>query len=285
MLTAAADDLHEQRRVVFGVAPTAKAARILERDTGIASDTVAKLLHEWHRTDRPPLPEFQLAAGATLIVDEAGMISTPALHQLVTLAEANRWRLALVGDPRQLQGVGRGGLLAELCTNGRVEQLERLHRFTHRLGGRRVAAAAIRRPTRLRRLRDPRPDHPRHPRAAPRPHGRHLDRDQAARPNRGIGGVDQRSRRHHQRRHPTSPARRRPPRPTHRNRWSPVASTPTSATSSRPAATIGASSPRPAKPVRNRDTWTVTAIGRRRFLDRVAPRWTRRRHPPRRLRP
>jgi hypothetical protein len=39
--------------------------------------------------------------------------------------------VALIGDPRQLQGVGRGGLLAELCANGRVEQLETLHRFTH----------------------------------------------------------------------------------------------------------------------------------------------------------
>ena len=60
------------------------------------------------------------------------MLTTPALHQLVTLADRNRWRLALVGDPRQLQGVGRGGLVAELCANGRVEHLERLHRFTHR---------------------------------------------------------------------------------------------------------------------------------------------------------
>ena len=131
MLTAAADDLHAHGRVVFAVAPTAKAARTVERDTGIPADTVAKLLHEWQRTDRPPLPEFQLPAGATLVVDEAGMLSTPALHQLVTLADRNGWRLALVGDPRQLQGVGRGGLLAELCANGRVEQLERLHRFTH----------------------------------------------------------------------------------------------------------------------------------------------------------
>ena len=59
------------------------------------------------------------------------MLTTPALHDIVTLAERNRWRLALVGDPRQLQGVGRGGLVAELCVNGRVEELERLHRFTH----------------------------------------------------------------------------------------------------------------------------------------------------------
>ncbi len=30
-----------------------------------------------------------------------------------------------------MQGVGRGGLFAELCANGRVDELERLHRFTH----------------------------------------------------------------------------------------------------------------------------------------------------------
>jgi conjugative relaxase-like TrwC/TraI family protein len=132
MLAAAANDLCGQGRVVFGVAPTAKAARTLGRDTGIPSDTVAKLLHEWQRSDRPPLPDYQLGAGATVIVDEAGMLSTPALHQIVSLASSHRWRLALVGDPRQLQGVGRGGLLAELCANGRVDPLERLHRFTHR---------------------------------------------------------------------------------------------------------------------------------------------------------
>jgi len=131
MLTAAGADLDAHGRVVFAVAPTAKAARTVERDTGIPADTVAKLLHEHQRTDRPPLSEFRLPAGATLVVDEAGMLSTPALHQLVSLVDRYRWRVALVGDPRQLQGVGRGGLLAELCENGRVEQLERLHRFTH----------------------------------------------------------------------------------------------------------------------------------------------------------
>ena len=55
MLAAAVTDLHAQHRAVFGVAPTAKAARVLERDTGMRADTVAKLLHEWQRPDRPPL--------------------------------------------------------------------------------------------------------------------------------------------------------------------------------------------------------------------------------------
>ena len=136
MLAAAVNDLHAHHRAVFGVAPTARAARVLEGETGMRADTVAKLLHEWQRSDRPPLSEYRLRAGATVVVDEAGMVSTPALHQLVSLAEAHRWRLVLVGDHRQLQAVGRGGLFAELCANGHVNELERLHRFTHPWEGR-----------------------------------------------------------------------------------------------------------------------------------------------------
>jgi conjugative relaxase-like TrwC/TraI family protein len=131
MLAAAVTDLHTQHRPVFGMAPTAKAARVLERDTGMPANTVAKLLHEWQRPDRPPRPEYQLRPGTTVVVDEASMLSTPALYQLVCIAETQRWRLVLVGDHRQLQAVGRGGLFAELCANGNVAELERLHRFTH----------------------------------------------------------------------------------------------------------------------------------------------------------
>ena len=131
MLTAAADDLHAHGRVVFAVAPTAKAARTVERDTGIRPTRSPSSSTSGSAPTGRRCPSSSSPPGATLVVDEAGMLSTPALHQLVTLADRNRWRLALVGDPRQLQGVGRGGLLAELCANGRVEELERLHRFTH----------------------------------------------------------------------------------------------------------------------------------------------------------
>jgi conjugative relaxase-like TrwC/TraI family protein len=129
MLRRAVDDLSVQQRPVFGVAPTAKAARVLGRETRMPSDTVAKLLHEWHRTDRPPADRHRLPVGATVIVDEAGMVGTGALHQLVTLADQHRWRLALVGDPHQLQAVGRGGLFHELCASGRTHELARIHRF------------------------------------------------------------------------------------------------------------------------------------------------------------
>ncbi|MEP7114147.1 MAG: AAA family ATPase [Ilumatobacteraceae bacterium] len=129
MLRAAVDDLNCQGRPVFGVAPTAKAARVLERETGMRADTVAKLLYEWDRTDRPPQDRYRLPAGSTVVVDEAGMLGTGALDHVIALADSHQWRLALVGDPRQLQAVGRGGLFNELCATGRICELEQIHRF------------------------------------------------------------------------------------------------------------------------------------------------------------
>ena len=130
MLRAAVADLHdEQHRPLFGLAPTAKAARVLERETGMVADTVAKLLHEWARPDGPD-PLWRLPS-ATLVVDEAGMLNTADLYQLTRLADRQDWRLVLVGDPRQLQAVGRGGMFNELCCSGRVIELERIHRFTN----------------------------------------------------------------------------------------------------------------------------------------------------------
>lgn len=130
MLRAAVEQLNADGWAVFGVAPSAKAARVLERETGVPADTLAKLLHEWHREDRPPAARYQLPAGTTVLVDEAGMVSTPALARLVTLADEMHWRLALVGDPYQLQAVGRGGLFHELCSIGRTHELAKIHRFT-----------------------------------------------------------------------------------------------------------------------------------------------------------
>ena len=130
MLHAAAADLAGHGRGVFGVAPSAKAAQVLARETGIRTDTVAKLLCEWERPDGPR-PEWRLSRATTLVVDEAGMLGTNDLYQLAQLTAASGWRLALVGDTRQLQAVGRGGLFGEICASSRVIELERVHRFTH----------------------------------------------------------------------------------------------------------------------------------------------------------
>ena len=51
MLRAAVDDLGRQTRRVYGLAPTAKAARVLQEGTGMECDTVAKLLYELDHPD------------------------------------------------------------------------------------------------------------------------------------------------------------------------------------------------------------------------------------------
>jgi len=129
-LTAASLDLHRQRRPVYGIAPSAKAARVLETETGIRSDTIAKLLYEWDR-QTGPRPGHRLPAGTTVVVDESGMVGTNTLDRLVDLARSQQWRLVLVGDPRQLQAVGRGGMFDELCRAGRTHHLQHIHRFTN----------------------------------------------------------------------------------------------------------------------------------------------------------
>jgi conjugative relaxase-like TrwC/TraI family protein len=131
MLQAAVHDLHAQARPVIGFAPSAKAADVLKSEAGMIADTVAKLLYELDHPDPERRPWFDCGPGTTVIVDEAGMLTTADLHRLVVHAEQRQWRLALVGDPYQLQAVGRGGMFQELCTTGRTIELEHLHRFTN----------------------------------------------------------------------------------------------------------------------------------------------------------
>jgi conjugative relaxase-like TrwC/TraI family protein len=128
-LHAAAQDLSRQARPVFAFAPTAKAAKVLRDETTVPADTLAKLLYEWR--NGPPDTGWRLPPGSTVVVDEVGMVGTSSLAAVFDLAATQGWRLVLVGDPDQLQAVGRGGMFTELCTTGRTHELTTLHRFHH----------------------------------------------------------------------------------------------------------------------------------------------------------
>jgi conjugative relaxase-like TrwC/TraI family protein len=130
-LTAAVKTLRLQQRAVFGVAPTAAAAEVLAAETGMAADTLDKLLTEHGIADRPPSPEYDLPAKATLVVDEAGTVSTSKLAELARLADEKQWRVVLVGDPRQFAAVGRGGMFGHLVEILDAVELDQVHRFTH----------------------------------------------------------------------------------------------------------------------------------------------------------
>ncbi|MCP3851842.1 MAG: AAA family ATPase, partial [Gammaproteobacteria bacterium] len=127
-LKPAVDQLHTEGRSVFGVAPSAVAAEVLAAETGTTTDTIDKLLFE-HSANRPPTHTYDLPRGTTVIVDEAGMVSTDKLHQLATLADDRAWRVVLVGDPMQFSAVGRGGMFEYLIDTCGAIELDQVHRF------------------------------------------------------------------------------------------------------------------------------------------------------------
>lgn len=127
-LRPAVAQLRSQGRPVFGVAPSAAAAEVLQHETGVAADTLDKLLIE-HRLNRPPDHQYDLPAGATVIIDEAGMMSTPKLAELAALADQKQWRVVLVGDPLQFSAVGRGGMFELFVDTNDAVELDRVHRF------------------------------------------------------------------------------------------------------------------------------------------------------------
>jgi conjugative relaxase-like TrwC/TraI family protein len=131
MLAKARLNLALHDRHAFGVAPTATAAEVLSTESHMPADTLDKLLVEHSHPSRPPDPSYDLAAGTTVIVDEAATASTPKLAALFRLADQKDWRLVLVGDPRQFTAVGRGGMFAHLVDSHGAVELDQVHRFQH----------------------------------------------------------------------------------------------------------------------------------------------------------
>jgi len=133
-LRAAVASLNTQRRAVFGLAPSAAAAGVLGAEAGVAADNLAKFLFEHTARNGGPGAAYQLPAGATLLVDEAGMVSTSNWSKLVRLAAQKHWRIVAIGDGQQFSAVGRGGmfdLLASTAPKDHVTLLDKVHRFTN----------------------------------------------------------------------------------------------------------------------------------------------------------
>ena len=114
---------------VIGLAPSAAAAAVLGEQTGIRTDTLAKLT--WS-LDHDGLPDWAAAVGpATLIIiDEAGMADTLSLDTAVRFALDRGASVRLIGDDQQLAAIGAGGVLRDIKNIHGALQLTELHRFT-----------------------------------------------------------------------------------------------------------------------------------------------------------
>ena len=105
---------------VRGLAVSAAAAGVLEAETGLSSDTIAKFLFEQDRPDGPGA-RWQLRDGEVLVVDEASMVASADLARLLILADEAHGKVVLVGDWAQLGAVEAGGLFRLLAQDHNVE--------------------------------------------------------------------------------------------------------------------------------------------------------------------
>ena len=114
---------------VIGLAPSAAAAAVLGEQTGIRTDTLAKLT--WS-LDHGELPDWAAAVGPStlLIIDEAGMADTLSLDTAVQFAIGRGASVRLVGDDQQLAAIGAGGVLRDIEHTYGALHLTELHRFT-----------------------------------------------------------------------------------------------------------------------------------------------------------
>ena len=149
---------------LLGLAPSATAAEVLAEQLGIDTENTAKWLHE-HRQQAERLAKiadlraalrspatsrrrsslhaqvagveeevarWMLRAGQLVIVDEASLVGTFALDELVAAARDARAKVVLVGDQAQLSAIDAGGMFAALVHDrgGLAAELTDVRRFT-----------------------------------------------------------------------------------------------------------------------------------------------------------
>ena len=110
---------------VKGLAPSASAARTLEAEAGIESETLQRFLTRYAdvaqgRLTRAARKHLRAGYGKTaLVVDEGSLASTREVRELLRIASVLRLpRVVLVGDAKQLDAVDAGKPFAQLQAAG-----------------------------------------------------------------------------------------------------------------------------------------------------------------------
>ncbi|HEV8115568.1 MAG TPA: AAA family ATPase, partial [Acidimicrobiales bacterium] len=112
-------------RPVLGLALSQNAAQVLAEASGARAENIAKWLHE----NGSGRPGWQVQRGQLVIVDEAAMVPTAQLDQVVGRVVAAGGKVLLVGDPEQLAAPGAGGAMRLLVADVGAAHLEEVRRF------------------------------------------------------------------------------------------------------------------------------------------------------------
>lgn len=102
ILSVAREAWEESGYQVHGLALSGIAAENLQTGSGIRSQTIASLEHQW-ANNRGHLTQKDI-----LVIDEAGMVGTRQMERVVAAAKSAGAKLVLVGDAEQLQAIDAG---------------------------------------------------------------------------------------------------------------------------------------------------------------------------------
>ncbi|OED36823.1 hypothetical protein AB833_25785 [Chromatiales bacterium (ex Bugula neritina AB1)] len=122
MLAAAHQAWTKQGCRVIGAAIAGKAADGLQTASGIDSRTLASWMYSWKNG------KHTLNAGDVLVLDEAGMVGTHQMVEVVNHVTAAGAKLVLVGDPEQLQPINAGTPLRNMTRLVNTAELSEIRR-------------------------------------------------------------------------------------------------------------------------------------------------------------
>jgi conjugative relaxase-like TrwC/TraI family protein len=114
---------------VIGITPSQSARNTLAAGVPVSFNAAQFLGHlPGRRGARGPVP---ITPGTLLVVDEASMLSSPDLADLIAYAHARGAKIILAGDLSQLQAVENGGGMALLASRLGYTRLAEPVRFRH----------------------------------------------------------------------------------------------------------------------------------------------------------
>lgn len=126
MLGVACEAWEAEGFKVIGTALAAKAAQGLQEGSRIQSTHIHRLLYEIKNGRRT------LNKRTVLVIDEAGMVGTRMMEELVSLTERTGSKIVLVGDHKQLQAIDAGAPFRGLAERLGVAELQEITRQRER---------------------------------------------------------------------------------------------------------------------------------------------------------
>lgn len=95
---------------LIGLAPTNKAAGEISKESGIKGQTIDSFIAQKEHKD-----------SQIIIVDEASMLDSRKMKQLVSIAAVTNSKLVLMGDTKQFTSIGAGAIFEQLSARGAIQ--------------------------------------------------------------------------------------------------------------------------------------------------------------------